>query len=573
MMNLMTRGAAATAVVAGLAVSFADAQIFQREVGDTNPEWAYSIDVTMDGGHVSAGFRRVPNLSSEFHIVKYKADGTTEWEVTFGGDGEDIAYSIQQTKDGGYIVAGESTSFAPGMEIVLLRLDATGAQLWANSYPGTFMADPIHTPHPGVALDQGWEDEIYVVGRIATSSFPGGPPLASRPIAFRADMGGTLEWYNEYVVPTLTGDLAELAFTDVAFSEIDGSAVISGTLRTDAPVNPNDPTGFVLRQDATLLKVSAGAPSPTSLPGGFPIWFNRYDSVFDRDNPDFANVWETGDGLDVFGQGEIVLGGRTDLGLAPAGGVGGPFRSTYLVHTDIAGSPFWSTDYENVGADGTTTFVETAYAAVEYDERIDAFIQAGRIAGGAALNTHTQLTAPGGAPIWAWRYGGSDLRTYGESVQPEWDGCGYAYAGRINNPTPPPGQGAGDIYFVRNNDKGETGCLEQPVNPEPVAPLRPQELPIQFDVRERFEQLPKLTRPVEGRNTALCFDPDCDPGVGPCNAADIALPFGVLDLDDVNAFILSFLANTPPSDIAPPFGVWDLDDVNLFITEFLAGCP
>ena len=160
-----------------------------------------------------------------------------------------------------------------------------------------------------------------------------------------------------------------------------------------------------------------------------------------------------------------------------------------------------------------------------------------------------------------------------ESVQPEWDGCGYAYAGRINNPSPPPGQGAGDIYFVRNNDKGETGCLEQPVIPEPVAPLRPQELPIQFDVRERFEQLPKLTRPVEGRNTALCFDPDCDPGVGPCNAADIALPFGVLDLDDVNAFILSFLANTPPSDIAPPFGVWDLDDVNLFITEFLAGCP
>ncbi|USN98613.1 MAG: beta-propeller fold lactonase family protein [Phycisphaeraceae bacterium] len=58
-----------------------------------------------------------------------------------------------------------------------------------------------------------------------------------------------------------------------------------------------------------------------------------------------------------------------------------------------------------------------------------------------------------------------------------------------------------------------------------------------------------------------------------CNAADIASPFNILDLADVQAFIQSFVAQTAPSDIAPPLGVWDLADVQAFISAFTAGCP
>ncbi len=58
-----------------------------------------------------------------------------------------------------------------------------------------------------------------------------------------------------------------------------------------------------------------------------------------------------------------------------------------------------------------------------------------------------------------------------------------------------------------------------------------------------------------------------------CNAADIAAQFGVLDLQDVQAFISGFLAQDPIADIAPPFGVFDLSDLQLFVSEFLAGCP
>ncbi|MBZ0170877.1 MAG: hypothetical protein K8E66_00705 [Phycisphaerales bacterium] len=58
-----------------------------------------------------------------------------------------------------------------------------------------------------------------------------------------------------------------------------------------------------------------------------------------------------------------------------------------------------------------------------------------------------------------------------------------------------------------------------------------------------------------------------------CNPADLAEPFDVLDLADLQAFIGAFLAGDMLADLAPPAGVLDLNDVQAFIGSFLAGCP
>jgi hypothetical protein len=54
--------------------------------------------------------------------------------------------------------------------------------------------------------------------------------------------------------------------------------------------------------------------------------------------------------------------------------------------------------------------------------------------------------------------------------------------------------------------------------------------------------------------------------------ADLAEPFGVLDLADVNAFVLGFVEMLPQGDLNGD-GIWDLGDVGLFVESFLAGCP
>ena len=58
-----------------------------------------------------------------------------------------------------------------------------------------------------------------------------------------------------------------------------------------------------------------------------------------------------------------------------------------------------------------------------------------------------------------------------------------------------------------------------------------------------------------------------------CDPADLAAPFGVLDLADVGAFVAGFTSRDPIADLAPPIGVFDLADVGAFTTAFVAGCP
>lgn len=56
-------------------------------------------------------------------------------------------------------------------------------------------------------------------------------------------------------------------------------------------------------------------------------------------------------------------------------------------------------------------------------------------------------------------------------------------------------------------------------------------------------------------------------------AADLAAPFGVLDLGDISAFIAGFTGQDPIADLAEPFGVYDLGDISAFVVAFTAGCP
>jgi hypothetical protein len=58
----------------------------------------------------------------------------------------------------------------------------------------------------------------------------------------------------------------------------------------------------------------------------------------------------------------------------------------------------------------------------------------------------------------------------------------------------------------------------------------------------------------------------------PCNGADLAEPFGLLDLQDIIAFVTAFQAQDPIADFVND-GVFDLLDIVAFVTAFNAGCP
>ena len=73
---------------------------------------------------------------------------------------------------------------------------------------------------------------------------------------------------------------------------------------------------------------------------------------------------------------------------------------------------------------------------------------------------------------------------------------------------------------------------------------------------------------VEAEQLDLIVDPD-----QPCTPADLAAPFGVLDLADITACVEGFLGQQPIADLAPPANLWDLADITVFVQSFTGGCP
>ena len=85
------------------------------------------------------------------------------WANTYGGEGDEIANSVQKTPDGGYIVAGGTTSFGAGeSDAWVMKLDINGTIEWQKTYGGV-------KNDSGDFIQQTQPDEGYIVAATTTS--------------------------------------------------------------------------------------------------------------------------------------------------------------------------------------------------------------------------------------------------------------------------------------------------------------------------------------------------------------------------------------------------------------------
>jgi hypothetical protein len=112
--------------------------IWTRTYGGAGWEMAGSVQQTTDGGYIISGYTDTFGAGlSDAYLVKTDAGGDTVWTRTYGGTGEEVCYSVQQTADGGYITAGVTTSFGAGLsDVYLIRADTSGDMVWAGAYGG-----------------------------------------------------------------------------------------------------------------------------------------------------------------------------------------------------------------------------------------------------------------------------------------------------------------------------------------------------------------------------------------------------------------------------------------------------
>ncbi len=102
-----------------------------------------SVAATSDGGTVSAGYVNV-NYRVDVSVTRLAADGSLIWNKTYGGTGNDQAYNIISTAEGGYLLSGETNSTDGDIklnhgasDLWLLKLDANGNVMWEKTFGGT----------------------------------------------------------------------------------------------------------------------------------------------------------------------------------------------------------------------------------------------------------------------------------------------------------------------------------------------------------------------------------------------------------------------------------------------------
>jgi outer membrane protein assembly factor BamB len=111
-----------------------------RTFGGSKGDYASSVKQTLDGGYILAGGTSSyspygPN-NHDVWIIKTDPQGDKQWDHVFVGPNDDIAESVRQTSDGGYIMAGRSYSGHNNHDVLLLKTDARGIKQWEQTFGG-----------------------------------------------------------------------------------------------------------------------------------------------------------------------------------------------------------------------------------------------------------------------------------------------------------------------------------------------------------------------------------------------------------------------------------------------------
>jgi hypothetical protein len=123
---------------------------WQKTIGGTKSEYAYSLQPTPDGGYIAAGYTYSNNGDvsgnngdADAWVVKLSSSGAIQWQKALGGSNEEIARSIQPTSDGGYIVAastksnnGDVSGNHGDADAWIIKLSSSGDIQWQKALGG-----------------------------------------------------------------------------------------------------------------------------------------------------------------------------------------------------------------------------------------------------------------------------------------------------------------------------------------------------------------------------------------------------------------------------------------------------
>ncbi|MDP7310467.1 MAG: hypothetical protein QF737_05010 [Dehalococcoidales bacterium] len=337
-----------------------------KTFGGVGWDYANSVQQTTDGGYIIAGGTDSLGTDGDVYLVKTDREGNEEWSRTFGGKENDSASSVQQTTDGGYIIAGDTNSFGAGeFDFYLVKTDREGNEEWSRAFGGVGWdyADSV----------QQTTDGGYIIAG-GTDSFGAGE---FDFYLVKTDGEGNEEWSRAF------GGVG-WDYADSVQQTTDGGYIIAGG---------TDSFGAGI-YDVYLVKTDRE---------GNEEWSRAFGG---EDNDTADSVQQTADG------GYIIAGDTESFG------VDGDF---YLVKTDGEGNEEWSRAFggeETEEADSVQQTTDGGYIIAGYTKSF----------GAGNYDAYLVKTDEEGNEEWSRTFGGEENDS-ASSVQQTTDG-GYIIAGR-----------------------------------------------------------------------------------------------------------------------------------------------
>ena len=257
---------------------------WNRTLRGSDYDWAYSVQQTSDGGDIIAGHGKYAWL------IKTDSSGNKLWDRTLGDLGNDLR-SVQQTSDGGYIIAGSSST--RNYDAWLIKTDSSGNKLWDKTFSRMNSTDGSEEEEWAYSVQQT-SDGGYIIACFTTDSAasPGQAWL------IKTDSSGNKEW----------------------------DKIIGGYGSSALSVQQTSNDGYIIGGRVVLQSTSTGQ-----------AWLIKTDSsgnkLWDKtfsESDSFGDSNCTADSVQQTSDGGYIIAGSNPL-----------YSGAWLIKTDSSGNKLW----------------------------------------------------------------------------------------------------------------------------------------------------------------------------------------------------------------------------------------
>ena len=333
----------------------ANAQItFQKAYGGTGYNSGNSVQQTTDGGYIITGESDNYNQAGDVYLIKTNPYGDTLWTKTYGGPYFDWGNSVQQTTDGGYIIAGGTKSFGIGANnLYLIKTNSTGDTLWSKTY--SIIVDDFES-----SIQQTTDGGYIITGYTYTSGLYSEKVYLIKTNSIGDTLwtktyGGTNYDQGNYVRQTTDGGYIITGSTNSFGSGGEDVYLIKtnsngDTLWTKTYGGTNNDIGYCIQQTTDGGYIIAGYTQSFNSGGvyliktnvsGDTLWTKTYSGGSSNGN----SVQQTTDG------GYVIVGG--------AGGFSLDSGKVYLIKTNSVGDTLWTRCYGGTNYDWAYSVQQT----------------------------------------------------------------------------------------------------------------------------------------------------------------------------------------------------------------------